>query len=101
MELNQVLKKVRQLIAKAEAPIAPGANEAERKAAEIEQESARHMADALMLKYQVDEIQAEQTRPASQHQKPAVIEVTLATGSDVSGYVGTLVNIVAHHCRCL
>ncbi|SRR6266487_559463 len=101
MELNQVLKRVRQLIAKAEATIHEGATAAERKAAEIEQESARHMADALMLKYQIDEVQAEQARPASQHQKPVVIEVTLATDSDVSGYVSTLVNIVARHCRCL
>jgi hypothetical protein len=91
MDLNDVLRKVRQLVSKAEHQSTP----------KDEADLARKMADALMLKYQIDEIEAEKARPISQHQKPSKIEVSLATNSDVSGYVITLAEIVARHCRCL
>jgi len=101
VELNQVLKRVRQFVAKAEAPIHEGATPAERKAAEIEQATARAMADKLMEEYAVTEAQAESTRPVSQRQRPGKIEVSLAPSSDVSGYVGTLAEMTARHCRCM
>jgi hypothetical protein len=101
MELNQVLKRVRQFTAKAEAPIAEGATPAERQAAEIEQQTARAMADKLMEEYSVTEAQAEATRPIAQRQRPGKIEVSLAPPSDVSGYISTLANMVASHCRCM
>lgn len=101
MELNQVLKRVRQFVAKAEAPIAEGATEAERKAAIIEQNSARKMADKLMEEYAVTEAQAESTRPAAEHQRPSKIEVALAAQSEVSGYVVHMAGMIATHCRCL
>jgi hypothetical protein len=100
MELDKVLARVRALVAKAEAPIADGASQAEREATLTEQATARKMADALMLQYAIEEITAEQSGPEMYRQKPDKIEVHLAPASDVSGYVSILAQIVARHCRC-
>src|SRR5487761_145191 len=100
MELNKVLERVRLLIAKAEASIAPGATPAEREATLIEQASARKMADALMLEYAIDEIQAQRANPASLHSKPGMIVIAVSSNTDLLGWVAQLSHDVAQHCRC-
>ena len=77
MEFDKVLARVRKLVAMAEAEIAPGATAEERQAALVEQQRARSMADALMLEYEIAEITADQARPASERQKPGILEIVM------------------------
>jgi Protein of unknown function (DUF2786) len=92
MELNQVLTKVRALIARAEHPETPPA----------EADTARRMADGLMLKYAVDQAMVRDATPADQRAKPDSIEVELAPFSnDVIGYLAAMLGDVARHCRCI
>jgi hypothetical protein len=100
MELSSVLARVRKLVAAAEAPIADTATPEERAATLREQESARQMADALMLKYAIDEIGEDETRPATARSRPSVIEVQLTGYSEMMGYVQRLASLVAKHTRC-
>ena len=101
VNLDRTLARVRALIAKAEAPIAEGATDTERQAAIIEQNSAREMADALMLKYAINEAVANATKPVQDRTKP--IRITVEVGrwdADILGYLGQLCEDVADHCRC-
>lgn len=99
MELSTALKRVRQLIEKAEHPIAPGATAQEREAALKEQASARAMADQIMERFAIEEWQAMQKADASR--KPSRIKIDIGEGN--SGFLSQtalLVNIVADYCRC-
>ncbi len=101
MELNKLLKRVRDLIEKAEHPIAEGATPEQRDAAIIEQEAARKMADALIMQYAIDEAMLDKSRPAALQSKPGAIEVELTTDHTLDGYVGALAETIARHCNCL
>lgn len=100
LDLNVVLSRVRALIEKAEHQIAPGATEAERASSEQEQRTAREMADALMLKYQIQEAMLDKNRPAASKSKPAVIEVELTGEYELISYVAQLLSDIARLCRC-
>jgi len=99
MEESKALKRVRQLIEMANAEIAPGATDAERKAAKIEQDAARARADEMMQKYAIEEWQALQQSDKSR--KPDRIKVDIGEGgSQFLSQTAMLVNIVAEFCRC-
>jgi hypothetical protein len=99
--LSSVLNKVRKLIDFAEAPVAPGATQAERDASNAEKEAARLRADALMLKYAVSEAMAQGMRPADVRVKPVKIAVELGRwDSDIIAYIGGIADELAVHCRC-
>lgn len=89
MELNSVLRKVNALIAKAEHANTPP----------DEADTARSMADALMLKYAIQEAQLDAARPAAERMLPDQIDFTLGAG-DLDGWLATLATRVAGHCRC-
>jgi hypothetical protein len=91
MELSSVLKKVQNLINLAEHPNT-GREEAD---------SARSMADALMLKYAIDEALLDATRPASEQMKPAIITIQLTDSRDMLYEMLDLANNIARFCRCL
>jgi len=99
MEFDKVLARVRKLVTMAEAEIAPGATPDERQAALVEQQRARAMADALMLEYSIAEITADQARPASERQKPGILEIVMDDGS-LSGWISTITTNLVHHCHC-
>ena len=89
--LEEALSKVRKLIAVAEDPNTDPA---------VAQQY-RTRADAMMLRYAIQEIGAEADRPAEQRTKPIIIEVEVGTwNSDILGYFGSLCQNVASHCRC-
>jgi hypothetical protein len=90
VELNKVLSKVRGLVALAEHEGTPPAEAA----------LAREQADALMLKYAIDEITADQAKPIGERSKPTVIKIDIGTGSDIVGYVAGMASNVARHTRC-
>jgi hypothetical protein len=100
MELNQVLKRVRQFIEKAEADIAPGATPEQRAAALIEQQSARNMADKLMTDYAVTAAMANASGPAAARPVPGKMLIPNGKYSDIQGHVYRLLLDVAEHCRC-
>ena len=88
-QLAKVLARVRKLIALAEHESTPDA----------EAQLAREQADALMLKFTIDEAMVDAARPAEERGKPTVITVEMASG-DMLGYVGMLIGRIARHCRC-
>lgn len=100
MDLNKVLERVRKLVAMAEADIAPGATESERAHTIREQEQARAQADALMLKYAIDEIAAEAARPVGDRAKPGIIKVAVGGTGYLLGYISGMAEDIAKHCRC-
>jgi hypothetical protein len=100
MELNQALDRVRKLIQKAEAPNHAPKGTPEWEATERERESAQEMADAIMLKFQIDEIILEQDRPVSERQRPGTIEIELSSTEGLSGVMADLARMIADHCRC-
>jgi hypothetical protein len=87
--LDKVLDKVRKLIAKAE----------HESTSPTEAQTYREAADALMLKYSIDQATATQTGPANR-QKPMIITVVVGPHTDITGYVATMLSRVARHCRC-
>ena len=99
MELDQALKRVQQLINKAEAPIHE-TDPVRRAALETEQNAAREMADALMLKYAIEEAQLDKSRPEAARMKPGKILVSLTGYDDLLGYVAQLAQDVGKYCRC-
>jgi Protein of unknown function (DUF2786) len=90
MELNKVLDKVRKLVAKAE----------HENTAPAEAEIYRAQADALMLKYAIEEASLDASRPAVSRMRPEKIEVELGDNSDLISYIAKLAQDVARHCRC-
>jgi len=101
MELSKALERVRQLIEKAEAPIAEGATPAEAEATRIEQASARKLADKIMADYAIQEWQALKTGGATSA-KTDRIKIDVGDGGDpFLERLAALVNVVALHCRCV
>jgi hypothetical protein len=91
MELNAVLRKVRSLVQRAEHPETP----------EGEAQTAREMADALMLKYAIDQAQVNDARPAGQKIRPTSQMMDLCPiGSPLEQNLGSLVSVIAQYTRC-
>lgn len=99
--LDRVLARVRALVAKAEAPIADGATDAERAAALIEQESARQMADAMMLRYSIDQAKAREATPAAARTKPDIMVLDMGKWNQVFWVSQYLATYIARHTRCI
>lgn len=95
MELSAVLAKVQKLIQLAEHPNTP----------EAEAKAARLSADALMLKYAIDEITLDLARPIEERSRPNSIEIALTSDSDSDTdllyRMNDLARTIAAHCRCL
>jgi hypothetical protein len=91
MELNDALRRVRALVTLAEDPNTP----------EHEAALARQRADALMLKFAIDEATAESTKPSGMRGKPIKLEVELAGNTEnLAGYVAWLAEKIGRHTRC-
>jgi hypothetical protein len=90
INLDKILSRVRGLIAKAEHESTPPHEAA----------LAAQMADALMLKYSINAAQADAARPRQEQSKPVIISVEVGGYSDILGYIGSLCETVAEHCRC-
>jgi hypothetical protein len=91
VELNSVLAKVNALIAKAEHEATPAA----------EAQACRERADALMLKYAIEEAQLDEARPAGERMKPDKLVVPVGVYGDVIGHIAGLMGTIAKHCRCM
>lgn len=91
MELNKVLQRVNKLIALAEHE-ATGAAEAA---------AAREQADALMLKYAIEEAQLDAARPAAERMKPDSMDFPVGEYGEIIGHVAGLMSTIAKHCRCM
>lgn len=90
IKLDSVLRKVRGLVAKAEHPDTP----------EHEAKTAREMADAMMLKYAIDQAQLRQSQPVAERATPGKIEVDICeSGSDYEQMFITLVTVICEHTR--
>jgi hypothetical protein len=61
----------------------------------------RLRADAMMLRYAIAEIMADQSKPAEERTKPTIITVEVGGwDSDILNYIGDLAADIAKHCRC-
>lgn len=91
-DLSAILRRVRNLLVKAEHEGTPAA----------EAETARRMADAMMLKYAVDQAMLDASRPEQERGKPGILVVETAGNDDENtvGYVDWMAEILAQHCRC-
>lgn len=88
--LESILGKVRGLVAKAEHPDTP-AHEAD---------TARKLADAMMLKYSVDQATLRDSQPVHERQKPGSLKVDLIeAGSQYENNFIMLVAVVTEHTR--
>lgn len=102
-ELARILRRVRKLITFAEAPIS-ATDEEQIASTKREQDNARAQADALMLKFAIDQATLDASRPAEERGKPSTIEVETAASfseENTAGYVDWLCTVLARHCRCL
>lgn len=99
--LDKVLKRVRQLIDRANAPVAEGATPEERDGAEREARQAQEMADALMLRYALDEAQARATTPAQARIRPVTLTVPMGRYNEMFWVSQSMANAVARHTRCM
>ncbi len=100
MELSDVLRKVRFLVAMAEQPIDPTLSPEEAAATKREQDAARARADKLMESYAIKEWQAAQGGDAPAI-RPTFIRIDIGAGdSPYLDETATLANIVANYCRC-
>jgi hypothetical protein len=88
MELNRVLELARKLIAKAESTDSPA-----------EADALIKQADALRIKYAIDEAALDASRPAAARSKPATIEIELG-GAGITEYIAGMARDIALHCGC-
>lgn len=89
--LDNILSKVRGLVAKAEHPDTP----------EAEAELCRRKADEMMLKYAIDQATLRDSQPVDERAKPAKMEVIIIeAGSPYERRFVELINVIALHCRC-
>lgn len=107
--LDQVLTKVRKLTAQAEHienmsedDLAqnypdPEARERFRK----EAATFRSVADALMLKYAIDQAMISDAAPAAEKMIPAFAEFAIAAPGSLLSHVDDLMRVIASHCRCM
>lgn len=90
MDLDNILSKVRGLIAKAEHP----------DTLPQEAEACRSKADAMMLKYAIDQATLRDSQPAAEQIRPAKIKVSVCeAGSAYEEQFCTLVSVVCEHTR--
>jgi Protein of unknown function (DUF2786) len=90
MEQDKVLERVRKLLERAEHPGTP----------EQEADSARQMADDLMLKYAIEQADLDATRPAAQRSTPEVLNLNIIrANSPVQTWMVDIAGYVASHCR--
>lgn len=90
MEQDKVLERVRKLLERAEHPGTP----------EHEADSARQMADDLMLKYAIEQADLDATRPAAQRSTPEILKLDIIRGdSAVQEWMVNIAGYVAAHCR--
>ena len=91
VELNDVLRKVRTMVAMAEHPSTDP----------VEAAHARQMADQYMLKYAVDEAALDASRPSVERSKPEILDISLAGNwDDVLYQVAQVAQMTANFCRC-
>jgi hypothetical protein len=91
VEINDVLRKVRSLIEKAEHP----------KTDPTEANIYRERADAMMLKYAVDEALLEQAKPVAEQRKPARMMIKICDAKNpASAFLIQLTDVIARYCRC-
>jgi len=89
MELNDALEKVRKLAARTvEAGCTPE-----------EAASAQAMADAIMLKFAIDEAMLAATAGAAKA-IPEVISILVPNPENLDGYFGSVIRRLAEHTRC-
>lgn len=89
--LDNILSKVRGLVAKAEHPDTP----------DTEARACREKADAMMLQYAIDQAMLRQSQPAAQRMKPGKIKVDVVpAGSPFEQMFLDLVAVVCDHTRC-
>jgi hypothetical protein len=92
VDINKALSMVRKLVERAEHP----------ETSPAEANACRERADALMLKYAIDEAIARSSQPEAERSKPDSLEVAvIGQGTDISGYVAAMLGETARHCRCL
>jgi hypothetical protein len=89
MELNDILRKVRQLVAVAEHESTPVE----------EAQAAREAADRLMLKFAIDEAELDASRPAESRSAPGTLDVDIPGDSLLVGYFAMMLLHVARHTR--
>lgn len=99
-DFNKILDRVQKLIAMAEADN-NSTNPAEREATEKEQQAAREQADALMLRFAIDQAILDDSAPAYAKRLPLSTTFLMGGSSEIIGYVARLSEYVADHCRCL
>lgn len=104
--LDKILERVRQLIEKAEHPIAEGATPEERAATINEQAVARRMADALMLKYKIEEMTARGSKPPEMRTQPDKLDIELGgwrteDENEMLPRFSLLAQAVAKHTGCM
>lgn len=89
-ELNKVLERVRNLIAKAESTDS-----------DHEAQALRERADSMMLEYAITEAELDATRPAEQRVRPEKLVIDICESASMfARYHITLINLLADHCRC-
>jgi hypothetical protein len=90
VRLDNILSKVRGLVAKAEHPDTP----------ENEARLCRERADAMMLKYAIDQATLRESQPVAERARPAKISVDVCpAGSDYERMFIDLVCVVCEHTR--
>jgi hypothetical protein len=98
--LDRILERVRKLIATAEAYNSDADSEKDpEKAKHYANEAAQceRMADALMLKYRIDEIGE---APEAASLKPMILTFKMGESNEISGYTDWMMGSLAKHCRC-
>lgn len=90
MEQEQVIDKIRKLLAQAAGtPFSEESN------------AARAMADKLMMKYTIDQATLDAGRPREERERPAQQMVTVCEGdSPIKEGLMRLISAIAPHCRC-
>lgn len=90
MEQDKVLARVRKLLERAEHEATP----------EHEADSARQMADDLMLKYAIEQADLDASRPAAQRMTPEVLKIDIIRAdSAVKQWMVNVVMYLVGHCR--
>lgn len=89
MDLDQVMRRVQGLIAKAESSEFPE-----------EAENCQDMAERLIKQYNIEQIDLDKKRPAAERMKPGSVEVALTGDSTLVGYMAALARDVSAHCSC-
>lgn len=90
VNLDKVLDRVRKLLAKANGTDNP-----------IEAKTYQEAADAMMLKYRISQITAEQDIPLASRVKPGTMTIVLGDYNEILWAIYYLADYTARHCRCM